>query len=41
LPTRTPEQRERFEHVMKQVQAIKTPGVPKGLEIRKEAKAGA
>ena len=41
MPTRTPEQRERFQHIMKQVQGMQTPRVPKGLEIKKEAKAGA
>ncbi|HXH23493.1 MAG TPA: TIGR03617 family F420-dependent LLM class oxidoreductase [Dehalococcoidia bacterium] len=41
MPMRTPAERERFQHVMRQIQAIKTPGVPRGLEIRKEARAGA
>jgi alkanesulfonate monooxygenase SsuD/methylene tetrahydromethanopterin reductase-like flavin-dependent oxidoreductase (luciferase family) len=36
MPTRTPAERERFQHVLNRVQAIKTPGVPRGLEIKKE-----
>ncbi len=37
MPTRTPEQRERFAHLMKQVQAIETPRVPRGLELKAPA----
>ena len=32
MPTNTPEQRERLAHVLKTVQAIETPRVPRGLE---------
>lgn len=32
MPTSTPAQRERFEHVLKEVQKVQTPGVPAGLE---------
>lgn len=32
MPANTPEQRERLAHVLKSVQAIETPGVPRGLE---------
>ena len=33
LPTQTPEQRERAKHIIAEVQKVKVPGVPKGLEI--------
>jgi hypothetical protein len=32
MPTRTPAERERFAHVLKEVQKVKTAGVPRGLE---------
>jgi hypothetical protein len=32
MPMSTPEQRERFTDVLKRVQAIRAPGVPRGLE---------
>jgi hypothetical protein len=32
LPQGTPEQRERAQHVIKEVQKVKVSGVPKGLE---------
>jgi len=35
MPTGTPSEKERFSHILKQVQAVKTPGVPRGLEITK------
>lgn len=31
LPTRTPAERERAQHLIRQVQAVQTPGVPKGM----------
>ena len=31
MPTRTPEERARFDHVLKEVQAIETPGVSREL----------
>ena len=33
LPRETPEQRERFDHILRRVQAIDNPGVPRGLEL--------
>ena len=33
MPMSTPEQRERFADVLKRVQAVTTPGAPRGLEI--------
>lgn len=39
MPTETPEQRERFQHVLKEIQKIETPRVPRGLEIKKGAVA--
>ena len=33
MPTGTPEQRERYQDIMKRVQAVQTPGVPQGLEL--------
>lgn len=33
MPMSTPEQRERFAELLKRVQAVQTPGVPRGLEI--------
>jgi probable F420-dependent oxidoreductase len=39
MPTRSPEERERFQHLMREIQKIETPRVPKGLEIKKEAMA--
>ena len=33
MPMSTPEQRERFADVLKRVQSVATPGVPRGLEI--------
>lgn len=32
LPTETPEQRERAAHIIKEVQKVQTPGVPRGME---------
>jgi probable F420-dependent oxidoreductase len=32
MPTRTPAERERFDHVLREVQKVTTPGVPRGLE---------
>ena len=32
MPTSTPAERERFEHVLSEVQKVKTPGVPRGME---------
>ena len=33
MPSRTPEERERSQQIMKEIQALETPGVPRGLEI--------
>jgi probable F420-dependent oxidoreductase len=33
MPTKTPDQRERFLDLLKRVQALRTPGIPRGLEI--------
>jgi len=33
LPRNTPEERERFRGIMQRVQAVRNPGVPRGLEI--------
>ncbi len=41
LPTRTPAERERFQHVLAEVKKVQVPGVPRGLEIKKGARAGA
>jgi hypothetical protein len=41
MPMRTPAERERFQHLLKEIQGIKSPGVPRGLEITKKAPASA
>jgi hypothetical protein len=41
MPTRTPAERERFQHVLAEVKKVRVPGVPRGLEIKKGARAGA
>lgn len=33
MPANTPEQKERLAHVLKSVQAVEVPGVPRGLEV--------
>ena len=32
MPVNTPEQRERFAHILGEVQKVEVPGVPRGLE---------
>jgi probable F420-dependent oxidoreductase len=33
LPTRTPAERERTQHIIREVQQVQVPGVPKGIEV--------
>ena len=33
MPRETPEQEERFQDVLKRVQALENPGVPRGMEL--------
>ncbi len=37
IPNRTPAEQERFQHLLREVQGIQTPGVPRGLEMKAPA----
>ncbi len=37
IPNRTPTEQERFQHLLREVQGIQTPGVPRGLEMKAPA----